>query len=135
MDAIVLLKNQHREVEKLFKKVDKGDLSVVPAICDALELHAALEETLFYPAVRHDVPDETGDVLEAFEEHLIVKRLVAELRELPESDESYEAKATVLMENVRHHVREEEDEMFPAVRAALGRKRLTELGDEMQAAS
>jgi hemerythrin superfamily protein len=135
MDAIVLLKNQHREVEKLFKRLDKGDLSVVPAICDALELHASLEETLFYPAVRSDVPDETADVLEAFEEHLIVKRLVAELRELDESDETYEAKATVLMENVRHHVREEEDEMFPAVRAALGRKRLTELGDELQAAS
>jgi hemerythrin superfamily protein len=134
MDAIVMLKDQHREVEKLFKKVDKGHLAVVPDICDALEEHARLEELLFYPAVRADVPDEKADVLEAYEEHLIVKRLVSELRTLPASDEAYEAKATVLVENVRHHVREEEDEMFPAVRAALGRKRLTEIGDDMRAA-
>lgn len=135
MDAIVFLREQHRNVEKLFKKVDKGDLTVVPDICDALEQHAMLEETIFYPAVRSDVPDETGTVLESVEEHLIVKRLVGELKDLSASDETYEAKATVLIENVRHHVREEEDDMFPAVRAALGRNRLTELGDRLRAAS
>ncbi|MFN8157064.1 MAG: hemerythrin domain-containing protein [Candidatus Nanopelagicales bacterium] len=132
MDAIVLLRTQHREVEKLFKAVDKGDLSVVPEICAALEEHALIEEDVFYPAVRAEVPDEASDILESLEEHLIVKRLVAELREMDPDDEAYEAKATVLAENVRHHVREEEDELFPAVRSALGRKRLVELADEMQ---
>ena len=132
MDAIVLLRTQHREVEKLFKAVDKGDLSVVAEICAALEEHALIEEDVFYPAVRAEVPDEASDILESLEEHLIVKRLVAELTEMSPDDEAYEAKATVLAENVRHHVREEEDELFPAVRSALGRKRLVELADEMQ---
>ena len=132
MDAIVLLRTQHREVEKLFKAVDKGDLSVVPEICAALEEHARIEEDVFYPAVRAEVPDEASDILESLEEHLIVKRLVSELSGMQPDDETYEAKATVLAENVRHHVREEEDELFPAVRSALGRKRLVELADEMQ---
>lgn len=133
VDAIVLLKEQHRAVEKLFKALARGDLSVVPEICDSLEQHAEIEETTFYPAVRQEVPEETAAVLESFEEHLIVKRLVSELRQLSSDDEDYQAKATVLMENVRHHVREEEDEMFPVVRSALGRKRLTEIGELMLA--
>lgn len=132
MDAIVLLRTQHREVEKLFKAVDKGDLSVVPEICAALEEHARIEEEVFYPAVRAEVPDEVSTILESLEEHLIVKRLVAELSQMQRDDDAYEAKATVLAENVRHHVREEEDELFPAVRSALGRKRLLEIAEEMQ---
>lgn len=131
MDAIVLLKQQHREVEKMFKTLARGDTSVVEGVCDALEEHTRLEEDVFYPAVRQEDSEETPIVLESYEEHLIVKRLVAELRALSPEDEAYLAKATVLMESVRHHVREEEDELFPAVRAALGRKRLTELGDRM----
>ena len=127
-----MLRDQHRAVEKLFKSVDKGDLSVVPDICAALEEHARIEEEVFYPAVRAEVPDELSDILEAAEEHLIVKRLVAELSEMSPDDETYAAKATVLAESVRHHVREEEDEMFPAVRTALGRTRLTEIGSQME---
>jgi hemerythrin superfamily protein len=132
MDAIVLLRTQHREVEKLFKAVDKGDLSVVPEICAALEEHARIEEDVFYPAVSDEVPDEMSMVRESLEEHLIVKRLVSELSRMSADDPTYEAKATVLAENVRHHVREEEDELFPAVRSALGRKRLVELAELMQ---
>ena len=92
MDAIVLLRTQHREVEKLFKAVDKGDLSVVPEICAALEEHALIEEDVFYPAVRAEVPDEASDILESLEEHLIVKRLVAELREMDPDDEAWSFK-------------------------------------------
>ncbi len=132
MDAIVLLRTQHREVERLFKAVDKGDLSVVPEICAALEEHARIEEDVFYPAVSDEVPDEMSMVRESLEEHLIVKRLVSELSRMSADDPTYEAKATVLAENVRHHVREEEDELFPAVRSALGRKRLVELAELMQ---
>ncbi|HET7902166.1 MAG TPA: hemerythrin domain-containing protein [Candidatus Nanopelagicales bacterium] len=132
MDAITMLRQQHREVEKLFKAVDKGDLSVVPEICAALTEHARIEEDVFYPAVRAEAPDELSIILESYEEHLIVKRLISELESMSSGDETYQAKATVLSENVRHHVKEEEDELFPAVRSALGRKRLTELAEEMQ---
>jgi hemerythrin superfamily protein len=132
MDAITLLRQQHREVEKLVKSVDKGELGVVPEICAALTEHARIEEDVFYPAVRAEAPDELATILESYEEHRIVKRLISELESMSADDETYEAKATVLSENVRHHVREEEDELFPAVRSAMGRKRLTELAELMQ---
>jgi hemerythrin superfamily protein len=134
VDAIVMLKEDHKQVEQLFKKLEKGDLSVVPAICDALALHAQLEELLFYPEVRAEVQEVADDVDEAVEEHHVVKLLVGELQEMSDVDEAYKAKATVLMELVRHHVEEEEGEMFPEVRSALGRKRLQEIGEEMAAA-
>lgn len=132
MDAIVMLRDDHRAVEKLFKAFEKGDTGVVPDICDALERHAMIEEEVFYPAVRADVEDTDDVVLESVEEHHVVKTLIAELRAMTGDEENYEAKATVLMENVRHHIEEEEGEMFPQVRTALGRKRLQELADEMQ---
>jgi hemerythrin superfamily protein len=134
MDAIVMLRDDHAAVEKLFKKFESGDLAVVPRICDELEIHAELEEEVFYPSVRAEVDEQDDEVLEAVEEHHVVKLLVAELRALEPSDETYRAKATVLMENVRHHIEEEEGEMFPAVRSALGRKRLQEIGERMSSA-
>jgi len=133
MDAIVKLREDHKRVESLFKKLEKDDLTVVPEICSALTLHAQIEERIFYPAVRAEVEDTLDDVLEAEEEHHVVKVLVSELESLDPSDETYKAKATVLMELVRHHVEEEEGEMFPEVRHALGRKRLAEIGEEMEA--
>ena len=134
MDAIVMLRDDHAAVEKLFKKRESGDLGVVPRICDELETHAEIEAEVFYPSVRAEVQDQDDEVLEAVAEHHVVKLLIAELRELDASDETYKAKATVLMENVRHHIEEEEGEMFPAVRSALGRKRLQEIGDLMGSA-
>jgi len=132
MDAIVMLKEDHRSVEKLFKAFEKDDLSVVPDICEALTVHAHIEETVFYPAVRGEVADTSDDVGEAVEEHHVVKILVGELEDMSPDDEAYKAKATVLMELVRHHVEEEEDELFPEVRSALGRNRLRELGEQME---
>jgi hemerythrin superfamily protein len=134
MDAIVMLRNDHNEVEALFKRLEKGDLTVVPDICTALAQHAIIEEEEFYPAVRSGVDGALDDVLEAIEEHHVVKVLVAELEAIEPSDETYKAKATVLMELVRHHVEEEESEMFPEVRKALGRKRLTEIGERLEKA-
>ena len=134
MDAIVMLRDDHKAVERLFKKFEKNDLSVVPEICAALTKHARIEEEVFYPAVRSEVDDTTDDVLEAVEEHHVVKMLISELGDLTPADETYKAKATVLMEVVRHHIEEEEGEMFPEVRDALGRKRLVQIGDEMAAA-
>lgn len=132
MDAIVMLKEDHKSVEKLFKAFEKDDLSVVPDICEALTVHAHIEETVFYPAVRGEVADTSDDVGEAVEEHHVVKILVGELEDMSPDDEAYKAKATVLMELVRHHVEEEEDELFPEVRSALGRNRLRELGEQME---
>ncbi|MDO8308664.1 MAG: hemerythrin domain-containing protein [Actinomycetota bacterium] len=126
-----MLRDDHKSVERMFKAVEKGDLSVVPEICEALTVHATIEELVFYPAVRAEGGDAKEDIGEAVEEHHLVKILIEELGQLPSEDEAYKSKATVLMELVRHHVKEEEDELFPKVRSELGRNRLLELGDEM----
>jgi hemerythrin superfamily protein len=130
VDAIVFLKNDHKQVKALFKKLKAHDVSVVPDICAELTVHATIEEKVFYPAIRDCV--EALDVNEAYEEHHVAKVLIAELEDMTPDDEMYEAKAIVLMEMVEHHVEEEEGELFPDVRKALGRKRLQELGAELE---
>ncbi|HET8931694.1 MAG TPA: hemerythrin domain-containing protein [Acidimicrobiales bacterium] len=138
MDAITLLKNDHKSVEKLFKDYEKtGDRALktrrdlVDRMIEELSKHAAIEEQLFYPVTRETVSDIDDTVLESIEEHHIVKWLLSELQNTDVSDERFNAKVTVLIENVRHHVTEEEDEYFPKVRDGLGRKALGELGDAM----
>ncbi len=138
MDAITLLKNDHKSVEKLFKDYEKtGDRAfktrrdLVDRMIEELSKHAVIEEQLFYPVTRETVPDVDDTVLESIEEHHIVKWLLSELENTDVEDERFHAKVTVLIENVRHHVTEEEDEYFPKVREALGRNALGELGDEM----
>ncbi|GAA2525041.1 hemerythrin domain-containing protein [Pilimelia columellifera] len=139
MDGIVLLKEDHKLVESLFKEFEKKKDSATPdqkkklvdQICAELTTHAYIEETVFYPAARSEIPDTTEHVLESVEEHHVVAWLMSELRTLDPSDESYDAKVTVLIENVRHHVEEEEKEWFPEVRKALGRNALVELGEQM----
>ncbi|HVV23531.1 MAG TPA: hemerythrin domain-containing protein [Pseudonocardiaceae bacterium] len=137
-DAIVLLKNDHKTVEQLFKKFERaGDNALVTkrqlvdSIIEELTVHAFIEETIFYPAAREAVPETKDHVLESVEEHHVVVWLLSELTDLPPDAETFDAKVTVLIENVRHHVEEEEDEWFPQVRAAMGRKRLQELGERM----
>jgi hemerythrin superfamily protein len=141
MDAITLLKADHKEVEKLFKTYEKlGDRAIqtkhdtATKIIKALSVHAAIEEQVFYPAVRKEVEGTDDEVLEAVEEHHIVKWVLSEINDLDPSDERYDAKVTVLIENVRHHVEEEETEMFPQVRLALGRARLGEIGAALEEA-
>jgi hemerythrin superfamily protein len=140
MDAITLLKADHADVEKLFKTYEKlGDKAykskekTVASIIKALSVHAAIEEQVFYPAARQQVPDTKDEVLEAIEEHHIVKWVLSELEHLSPEAESYDAKVKVLIENVRHHVEEEEQEFFPEIRKALGRKQLGEIGDALEA--
>ena len=140
-DAIVLLKNDHKAVEKLFKQFEKlGDNAhktkrqVVDQIIAELSTHAAIEEQHFYPAVRAAVPDADDTVLEGLEEHHVVKWTLSELESMAPTEERFDAKVTVLMESVRHHVEEEESDMFPKVREAIGRKELRELGDTMEKA-
>jgi hemerythrin superfamily protein len=140
-DAIVLLKNDHKTVEKLFKQFEKlGDgahktkREVVDKIIEELSIHAAIEEQHFYPTVREKAPDIADDVLEGLEEHHIVKWTLSELQDLAVTEERFDAKVTVLIESVRHHVEEEEGEMFPKVREAIGRKDLQVLGATMEKA-
>src|SRR3954451_6975081 len=136
MDAISLLKDDHKNVERLFKRFESaGDRAhvqkreIVDRIIEELAAHAAIEEQVFYPVARATVPKTEDIALESLEEHHIVKWVLSELETLSPEDERFDAKVTVLMENVRHHVEEEEKEMFPAVRKALSRKDLDELGD------
>jgi hemerythrin-like domain-containing protein len=100
--------------------------TIVAEVFAALEVHAHLEEEIFYPAVKAQ-GDKKGKKLiaESLEEHQVVKTLMEDMRELDPGDEQYAAKFTVLMESVRHHIAEEEGEMFPIAEE--------ELGDEMEA--
>jgi hemerythrin-like domain-containing protein len=141
MDAITLLKADHKAVEKLFKAFEKlGEgakvrkQQIVESIIEELSVHAAIEEQVFYPAIRKEVEGVDDTVLESLEEHHIVKWTLSELDGMDPDEERFDAKVTVLTESVRHHVEEEEQELFPAVRQALGRKRLGEIGDAMEAA-
>jgi len=142
VDGIVLLKEDHKTVETLFKEFEKGKESASPAakravvdkIIHELTAHAFIEETIFYPAAREGVPETAEHVLESVEEHHVVAWLLSELKDLDPKEETFDAKVTVLIENVRHHVEEEEKEWFPEVRKSLGRNRLVELGERMSAA-
>jgi hemerythrin superfamily protein len=107
---------------------------VVDQIIAELSTHAAIEEQHFYPAVRAAAPDIEDDVLEGLEEHHVVKWTLSELENLAPTEERFDAKVTVLIESVRHHVEEEEGEMFPKVREAIGRKELRELGETLEKA-
>jgi hemerythrin superfamily protein len=140
MNAITLLKNDHKTVEDLFKRFEKlgpravkTKQDVVERIIRELSIHAAIEEMIFYPAIRQAVEDgEIEDmVLESLEEHHIVKWVLSELDGMNPANERFDAKVTVLTENVRHHVEEEEHDLFPSVSKRLGRPRLDELGEAM----
>ena len=141
MDAVTLLRNDHRTVEGLFKKFEKAGPNahktkkdLVEKIIEELSIHAAIEEQVLYPAARKAVPDASDEVLEALEEHHIVKWVLSELDGMEPTDERFQAKVTVLIENVRHHVEEEEDDLFPQLRKAMKRKELEELAQAMEKA-
>lgn len=141
MDAITLLKDDHRTVEKLFKRFEQAGerahvqkRQIVDRIIEELSVHAAIEEQAFYPVARAAVPETEDIVLESLEEHHIVKWLLSELVDMDPAHERFDAKVTVLIENVRHHVEEEESEFFPKVREQLGRNELADLGRTLAAA-
>jgi len=143
MDALSLLRKDHRTVEALFKQFEKGkgnQREVVKQIIKELVVHAAIEEQIFYPAVRKasdeaSKRDDAEDmVLEALEEHHIVKWTLSELSKMAPSDERFEAKVTVLIESVRHHVKEEQEELFPKVERLFEPAELRELGKLLEKA-
>jgi len=138
MDAITLLRDDHKTVEALFKRFEKaGDRAlvekrqIVDRIIEELSIHTAIEEQVFYPVARTTVPGSESIALESLEEHHVVKWLLTELTDLDPSHERFQAKVTVLIENVRHHVEEEETEFFPKVRASLSRSQLADIGATM----
>jgi hemerythrin-like domain-containing protein len=137
-DAIVLLKEDHKEILKTFKDFEKAGENatatkgrLVDKMIELLTVHTYIENEVMYPRVRELLPDLKDDVLESYEEHHVADVLVVELAAMTPDAERFDAKATVLIENVRHHIEEEEQEWFPKVREGLGRKQLQELGAEM----
>ena len=140
-DAIVLLKNDHKEIRRLFREFDKaGDDAtatkgrLAKKIIEELTVHTYIENEVMYPEVRKLLPDLEDDILESYEEHHVADVLVMELHMMDADAERFDAKMTVLMENVKHHMEEEEDDWFPKVRQGLGRKQLQELGAAMEKA-
>ncbi|MGH7388769.1 MAG: hemerythrin domain-containing protein [Candidatus Rokuibacteriota bacterium] len=137
MKATELLKRQHREVESLFKKVEKTENGserrrLLDQIANKLEMHTRIEEEIFYPAMRElETRKAEKMVDEAYEEHHVVKLVLAELPDVDVEDERFEAKMTVLSELVEHHVEEEEKEMFRTAQK-LGDERLKELAAQME---
>lgn len=130
-----MLKEDHQKVQALFQQFEEAKDSPerMKAISDAaimeLQIHTMLEEELFYPAMRRG--QETEEILnEAEEEHHVVDLLIDEILKMRPQDPHYPAKFTVLAENVKHHIREEEGEMLPKARQYLG-ARYEELGDQM----
>ena len=136
-DAIVMLKADHKEVRGLFREFQKASTTparkgkLVEQIIELLTVHTYIENEVMYPRVRALLPELEDDVLESYEEPHVADVLVMELVPMGPSDERFEAKATVLIENVTHHIKEEEDDWFPEVRKGLGRKQLQEIGAEM----
>ena len=119
-NATQMIRQDHKKVEGLFKKFEQTQGSqakrrLAENAMAELEVHAALEEEIFYPAVKNEVDDGSSMVQEAIEEHQTVKQLISELKRMEEADEEFESQFSQLMENVQHHVEEEESEMLPKV--------------------
>jgi hemerythrin superfamily protein len=134
MNAVKLLKQQHREVEELFSrfeaaKDEESKQLAFEEIADALAVHAAIEERHFYPAVKQKQTEEI--LFESLEEHLEIKRVIADLLALETVDETYEAKVKVLQEDVEHHVEEEETNLFPKVEKLFDEETLETIGAQM----
>ncbi|MEW6152550.1 MAG: hemerythrin domain-containing protein [Actinomycetota bacterium] len=141
MDALLLLTADHNRVRGLFKKFedaheadDQDEMTAVAAkIIEELEVHAEIEEEIFYPSIREASEELAETVAEGVEEHHVAKTLIEEIKALAPGDEAWEAKITVLIESVEHHAEEEESEMFPEVRKVLDAAALDEMGQALEA--
>jgi hemerythrin superfamily protein len=139
-DAIVLLKQDHKKLRELFRdfRSTKDDADrkseLVAEIIELLTVHTYIENEVMYPKVRELLPDVEDDILESYEEHHVADVLCVELYGMKADAERFDAKTTVLIENVSHHMEEEEQGWFPKVRDGLGRKQLADLGEQLLAA-
>jgi len=139
MDAIALLEADHRKVKRLLTELEsttergiKTRAELFATIKGELTLHETVEEEIFYPELKAH-PKAQDIVLEAYEEHHVVDLLMGELEALDVSDETWGAKATVMKENIEHHIEEEEGEMFRQARQVFDASELDELGQRMKA--
>lgn len=140
-DAVDVLISQHRDIEQLFQRFE--DLSDRPSqrkddlvrdIITVLVRHAEIEEQIFYPVVASEIPELENEVHEDLEEHHVVEVILWELEHMTSEDERFDAKVKVLIENVRHHVEEEEEGLLPQVREDLDEDARHRLGGAMQQA-
>ena len=138
-NAISVLKQDHKNVEELFHRFEslsenavKEKARIRDKVLEQLSVHGELEEQVLYPAIRAKLPEQETLVLEALEEHHMMKLALSELEKVQPGHERFEAKFTVLMENVRHHVQEEEDDLFPQVRDGFTNEELNELGERIE---
>jgi hemerythrin superfamily protein len=135
MNAIELLKDDHDKVDRLFQKVKATEedehKQLFEKIKMELDAHAHIEEKIFYPRLKEE--DELEDItLEGIEEHHQAKMFLRELASLSDDSEKFEPKLKVLMEDITHHVQEEEGEMFPKVEKIIGKAELEKLGKQME---
>ena len=139
MNALTLLEDDHKKMRKLLKELDsttergiRTREELYSTIKGELLVHEAIEEEIFYPALKEH-PKAEDIVLEGYEEHHVVDVVMAELEGLPVDHESWGAKAKVMKENVEHHMEEEEGEMFKQARTVFDRRELEMLGERMAA--
>ena len=130
--ATSLLEKQHRKVEATFKKLENkrtASLELLRELANDLAAHMAIEQEIFYPAVR-EVDDDL--ILEAYEEHSLAELAMKRLMATEMDDESFAARITAAKELIEHHVAEEEEDLFPEVEKKLGAEKLVELGKRMK---
>jgi hemerythrin-like domain-containing protein len=139
-DAIVLLREDHRELKRVFREFEAtgeqahvAKAKLVRRMIELLTVHTYLENECVYPRIADLVPELLEAVRESYEEHHVADVLCAELVAMNPGDDHFDAKVAVLIENVEHHIREEEIGWFPTVRDKLGRKALQQIGDRMLA--
>ena len=140
MNALTLLKQDHGNVEELFHRFETAtpdDVEELARVRDLviehLSRHAVVEEQVFYPAIRAKLGDENSfTVLEGLEEHHAAEAMLSELEKLAPTHERFRAKFTVIIENVRHHIEEEENDMFPLVRDNFTVEELNTMGEQME---
>jgi hemerythrin-like domain-containing protein len=140
MNAFTLLKADHEKVAGILEKIDetteratKGREELFAQLKSELDVHARIEEEIFYP-VLEEYEETRAISLEAYEEHALVKQLLEELASAPKDDEQWTAKFTVLKENIEHHVEEEEGEMFQKARKVLSEDEIEDLGTRLEEA-
>jgi hemerythrin-like domain-containing protein len=138
MNAFQLLKEDHKKVSGIFQQLEptteralKTREELFTKLKQELDIHAQIEETIFYPAIK-DAHETREITLEGFEEHHVVKMLLKELEAMPVDTEQWAAKLKVLQENVEHHVEEEEEEMFQKARQVLSEEEINTLGARME---
>ena len=138
MNVFELLKTDHKKVSGIFEKLEptteravKTREELFTKLKEELDLHAHIEETIFYPAIKQEA-ETRAITLEGFEEHHVIKTLLKELEAMSVESEQWTAKLKVLQENVEHHVEEEEGEMFKSAREVLTKEQINDLGARME---